>query len=113
MPPLPPSQSLNDVAPGNRVRIVCLPSHADLRERLQAMGIRPGVELLVLRRGRPGGILHLAHGLLEFMLRRDHAAEIEVMPPDLPTTTTTTTTTPIADTNAAAQPPANPTNLPP
>jgi ferrous iron transport protein A len=33
----------------------------------------------VVRRGRPGGILHLAHGPLEFMLRREHAAEIAVV----------------------------------
>jgi len=42
------------------------------------MGIRPGVEIEVLRRGQPGGILHLASGLLEFMLRQEQAAEMEV-----------------------------------
>ena len=65
---------------GRRVRIESLPSHPDLRERLRALGIRPGVAVDVVRRGRPGGLLHLAHGPLEFMLRREHAAEILVSP---------------------------------
>lgn len=91
MPPQPPepdplatpvegrAESLHEVPPGRRVRIVSLPSHPHLRERLKALGIRPGVVVQVVRRGRPGGILHLAHGPLEFMLRREHAAEIEVV----------------------------------
>lgn len=85
MPPTPhataPLRCLNDVAVGQRVRIDTLPGHPDLQERLRALGIRPGVEVDVVRRGRPGGILHLAHGPLEFMLRREHAAEILVSPP--------------------------------
>jgi ferrous iron transport protein A len=75
-----PNPTLNDVAVGQRVRIASLPNHAVLRERLLALGIRPGVVVQVLRRGQPGGILHLAHGLLEFMLRNEQAAEIQVMP---------------------------------
>jgi ferrous iron transport protein A len=75
-----PHRCLNDVPVGRRVRIESLPSHPDLRERLRALGIRPGVEVDVVRRGQPGGILHLAHGPLEFMLRREHAAEILVSP---------------------------------
>ena len=77
-PSNPSPHSLNDVPLGQRVRIASLPSHAVLRERLWALGIRPGVVIQVVRRGRPGGILHLAHGPLEFMLRRDQAAEIAV-----------------------------------
>jgi ferrous iron transport protein A len=77
-PPNPSPASLNDVPVGQRVRIASLPSHDVLRERLWALGIRPGVVVQVVRRGRPGGILHLAHGPLEFMLRRDQAAEIAV-----------------------------------
>jgi ferrous iron transport protein A len=60
------------------VRIASLPSDAVLRERLLALGIRPGVVVQVVRRGRPGGILHLAHGPLEIMLRSDQASEIAV-----------------------------------
>ena len=78
--PATPTASLHEVPVGQRVRIVTLPSHPHLRERLKALGIRPGVVVDVVRRGRPGGILHLAHGPLEFMLRREHAAEIQVMP---------------------------------
>jgi len=63
---------------GQRVRIASLPSDAVLRERLLALGIRPGVVVQVLRRGQPGGILHLAHGPLEIMLRSDQASEIAV-----------------------------------
>jgi len=72
------SVSLSDVADGSRVRLETLPQHPALRSRLVAMGIRPGVELEVRRRGQPGGILHLAHGVMEFMLRREHASQIQV-----------------------------------
>ena len=72
------SFSLSDVADGSRVRLETLPQHPALRSRLVAMGIRPGVELEVRRRGQPGGILHLAHGVMEFMLRREHASEIQI-----------------------------------
>lgn len=65
---------------GERVKITSLPRHAALRERLLALGIRPGVVVQVVRRGWPGGLLHLAHGPLEFMLRRDQAAEVGVSP---------------------------------
>lgn len=69
---------LDRVPVGRRVEIVSLPSDPVLQERLRALGIRPGAAVEVVRRGRPGGILHLAHGPLEFMLRRAHAAEIQV-----------------------------------
>lgn len=62
------------------MRVEALPDHPQLRSRLLAMGVKPGVHLEVLRRGRPGGILHLACGALEFMLRREHAAELAVSP---------------------------------
>jgi ferrous iron transport protein A len=55
-----------------------LPGNAVLRSRLLAMGIRPGAHLEVLRRGKPGGILHVACGILEFMIRQEHAAELDV-----------------------------------
>ena len=75
-----PNPTLNDVPVGQRVRIASLPKHAVLRERLLALGIRPGVVLQVMRRGRPGGILHLSHGPLEFILRAEQAAEVQLMP---------------------------------
>ena len=65
---------------GQPQRIENLPADPELRERLLALGLRPGEVVTVLRRGRPGGILHLAHGLTEFMLRRQQASEIRVTP---------------------------------
>ena len=50
---------LSSVRDGCSVRVEQLPSHPVLRNRLIAMGVKPGVRLEVLRRGRPGGILHL------------------------------------------------------
>ena len=71
---------LSQAREGEQVRVKTMPSHPALRQRLTAMGIRPGVHLEVIRRGKPGGILHLAHGVLEFMLRHDHAAQMDVHP---------------------------------
>jgi ferrous iron transport protein A len=70
--------TLSQVQEGARVSINCLPMQPELQRRLLSMGVRPGVEIEVLRRGKPGGILHLATGLLEFMLRQEQAAEMEV-----------------------------------
>jgi ferrous iron transport protein A len=69
---------LSTVREGECVLVERLPGHIHLRNRLVAMGVRPGVQLEVLRRGRPGGILHVACGMLEFMIRHEHAAEVEV-----------------------------------
>jgi ferrous iron transport protein A len=63
---------------GQRLRVLSLPSHPALRQRFHSMGIQPGAEVEVLRRGFPGGILHVACGLLEFMLRQDQAEELKV-----------------------------------
>ncbi|MCP9835306.1 MULTISPECIES: FeoA family protein [unclassified Cyanobium] len=69
---------LSQVPAGARVSITCLPAHPGLQRRLQSMGVKPGVEIEVLRHGKPGGILHLSSGLLEFMLRHEQAAEMDV-----------------------------------
>jgi len=71
---------LSCVAEGTKVQLQSLPDHPVLVQRLRAMGVHPGAEIEVLRRGRPGGILHLACGFLEFMLRQEHASEMEVLP---------------------------------
>jgi ferrous iron transport protein A len=65
---------------GQRLRLLSLPSHPALCQRLHSMGIQPGAEVEVLRRGFPGGILHVACGMLEFMVRHDQAAEMTVAP---------------------------------
>jgi ferrous iron transport protein A len=86
MPPAPRAESglpyhdLASAPTGRPQRIANLPDDPELRERLLAHGLRPGEVVTVLRRGRPGGILHLCHGLTEFMLRRRQAAEIRVTP---------------------------------
>ena len=69
---------LSQDSAGDHVTLRTLPGHPALRQRLKAMGIKPGVRLEVIRRGSPGGILHLAHGLFEFMLRQEHARQMEV-----------------------------------
>ena len=65
---------------GVALQLESLPTDPVLHERLLALGLRPGEQVTVLRRGQPGGILHLAHGMTEFMLRRQQAAEIRVRP---------------------------------
>ena len=71
---------LSSIRAGQRVQVESLPDHPVLKRRLQAMGVRPGAEIEVVRRGRPGGILHLACGFLEFMLRHEHADQLTVRP---------------------------------
>lgn len=67
---------LSDVPLRCPVRLLQLPDQAALRERLLAMGVQPGSDLEVVRRGFPGGILHVRMGLLEFMLRRRDATQM-------------------------------------
>lgn len=72
--------SLHQAKPGQHLRVLGLPTQPDLHRRLTAMGIGVGTELEVLRRGKPGGLLHLANGVIEFMLRADLAGQIAVEP---------------------------------
>jgi ferrous iron transport protein A len=74
------SMPLSAARDGQRVRILSLPSHPALEQRLASMGVKPGSEVEVLRRGYPGGILHVACGMLEFMLRQDQAKDMQVAP---------------------------------
>ncbi|MBC1261948.1 ferrous iron transport protein A [Synechococcus sp. BSF8S] len=69
---------LNAAREGARVRVESLTSNSVLESRLLSMGIRPGVQIEVLRRGKPGGILHVACGILEFMIRHEDAAHVQV-----------------------------------
>jgi len=69
---------LSSAKEGELVRVVTLPTHSILRDRLVSMGVKPGVLVEVLRRGKPGGIIHVACGVLEFMIRHEHAAQMEV-----------------------------------
>ena len=65
-------------AVGDCCQVESLPSDPLLRSRLRAMGVKSGAQLQVLRRGQPGGILHVACGMLEFMIRQEHAAQLMV-----------------------------------
>jgi ferrous iron transport protein A len=71
---------LSDVPLRCPVRLLAMPEQAALRERLLAMGVQPGSNLEVVRRGFPGGILHVRMGLLEFMLRRRDATQMITLP---------------------------------
>ncbi|MCH9715203.1 MAG: ferrous iron transport protein A [Cyanobacteria bacterium] len=71
---------LSSVGQGVRVKLHTLPANPLLVQRLRALGVQPGAELEVVRLGKPGGILHLACGFLEFMLRHEHAQQMEVGP---------------------------------
>jgi ferrous iron transport protein A len=75
---------LSSISEGQRVRVEGLPTHPVLQQRLISMGVRPGAEIEVLRRGKPGGILHLSCGFLEFMLRHEHAEQLNVALPTQP-----------------------------
>jgi ferrous iron transport protein A len=72
------SLPLSAAAVGACCQVESLPSDPLLRSRLRAMGVKPGAQLQVLRRGQPGGILHVACGMLEFMIRQEHAAQLMV-----------------------------------
>jgi ferrous iron transport protein A len=69
--------SLADAPVGTLVQLLTLPADPSLQDRLRSMGVKPGVPLQVVRRGFPGGILHVRVGLLEFMLRRRDAAQMD------------------------------------
>ncbi|GHD68980.1 hypothetical protein GCM10007350_35000 [Jeongeupia chitinilytica] len=62
-------------------RVKAVGTSAELAQRLAALGLRPGREVEVVRRGWLGGPLQLKVGGTEFMLRRVEAALIEVVEP--------------------------------
>jgi ferrous iron transport protein A len=53
-----------------------------LRHRLEALGIKPGQPVKVLRRGWWSGPIHLRVGMTELMLRRVDAGHVEVLAGD-------------------------------
>lgn len=67
---------------GQVARVVALGGESGLRHRLQALGLRPGQRVQVLRRAPWGGPIHLQVGMTELMLRRRDAARVAVAPPD-------------------------------
>lgn len=70
--------SLAALRRGQDARVVALGGDSGLRHRLQALGLRPGQRVQVLRRAPWGGPIHLQVGMTELMLRRRDAARVAV-----------------------------------
>jgi ferrous iron transport protein A len=68
------SRQLVDLAPGVPATIGSLAAEQGLRARLEALGLRPGQTVQVLRRATWSGPLHIRVGMTELMLRRRDAA---------------------------------------
>lgn len=65
---------LVDLVPGHSATVVSLAAEQGLRARLEALGLRPGQTVQVLRRATWSGPLHIRVGMTELMLRRRDAA---------------------------------------
>jgi ferrous iron transport protein A len=65
---------LADLAPGVPATIGSLAAEQGLRARLEALGLRPGQTVQVLRRASWSGPLHIRVGMTELMVRRRDAA---------------------------------------
>lgn len=69
------ARQLVDLCPGATATVASLVANNDgLRQRLEALGLRPGQSVQVLRRGNWSGPLHIRVGMTELMLRRRDAA---------------------------------------
>lgn len=73
-----PVARLLDLAPGCSGVVVALSAERGLRQRLEALGLRPGQAVQVLRRGWWSGPLHVRVGMTELMLRRRDAARVSL-----------------------------------
>ena len=67
-------RQLADLGPGASGTVASLTADPGLRQRLEALGLRPGQPVKVLRRGWWSGPLHVRVGMTELMLRRRDAA---------------------------------------
>ena len=63
---------------GESASVTCVQGDACLVRRLQALGVRPGKDVSVIRRAAFGGPLHLRVGSTEFFLRSREAESITV-----------------------------------
>ena len=72
--------SLGQLPAGSCATILSLVADHRLLQRFDALGLRPGQRVEVLRRGWISGILHLRVGMTELMLRRSGALTILVCP---------------------------------
>ena len=69
---------LADLPTGATATVKALAADAGLRQRLEALGLRPGQSVQVLRRGWCSGPLHVRVGMTELMLRRRDAARVSL-----------------------------------
>ena len=69
---------LVDLTPGTSATVAALAAEAGLRQRLEALGLRQGQVVQMLRRGAWAGPLHVRVGMTELMLRRRDAALVNL-----------------------------------
>jgi len=69
---------LSDLAPGQQAVISAVHAEEALHQRLAALGFRIGRKVLLMRRGRWAGPLHVRLGATDVMLRRSEAGLITV-----------------------------------
>ena len=69
---------LVDLTPGCTATVAALAAEAGLRQRLEALGLRQGQVVQMLRRGWWAGPLHVRVGMTELMLRRRDAALVNL-----------------------------------
>ncbi len=69
---------LIDLPAGHDATILAIDGDHPLRQRLAALGLRPGRSLRLMRRGAFAGPLHLRLGTTDVILRRRHAHAITV-----------------------------------
>lgn len=68
------ARPLTDLSPGATAVVASLTADPVLRQRLVALGLRPGQPVQMLRRGWWSGPLHVRVGMTELMVRRRDAA---------------------------------------
>ena len=71
-------RQLLDLTPGSTAVVASLSADAGLRQRLEALGLKPGQPVQMLRRGWWSGPLHVRVGMTELMMRRRDAARVSL-----------------------------------
>lgn len=71
-------QALTDLATGTAATVQTIALDFAARERLAALGVKPGRSVTVVRRMGRGGPLQLRAGQTDVVLRAEDAARIEV-----------------------------------
>jgi ferrous iron transport protein A len=73
---MPPLLSLR---PGDEATVAAIHADSGLRQRLTALGFRPGRRLALIRCGTFAGPLHVRLGTTDVIMRRKQAAQIQVL----------------------------------